>query len=67
MGGNNLILILIQYFTMLALILVVLIREDTHKIKFFLVVGPLRFYTPYMNGLVVHATFFFFFFFLRKA
>jgi len=26
-----------------------------------LVVGPLRFYPPYTNGLVVHATFFFFF------
>ena len=36
------------------------IKEDTHKKKFFfLVVGPLRFYPPYTNGLVVHATFFF--------
>ena len=33
-------------------------REDTHKKVFFLVVGPLRFYPPYTNGLVVHATFF---------
>ena len=33
-----------------------LIREDTHKKVIFLVVGPLRFYPPYMNGLVVHAT-----------
>ena len=38
------------------------LREDTHKKVFFLVVGPLRFYPPYTNGLVVHATFFFFFF-----
>ena len=31
----------------------------THiKIEFFLVVGPLRFYPPYTNGLVVHVTFF---------
>ena len=35
------------------------IREDTHKKKVFLVVGPLRFYPPYTNGLVVHATIFF--------
>ena len=34
-------------------------REDTH---FFLVVGPLRFYPPYTNGIVVHATFFLYFF-----
>ena len=34
----------------------------THiKKVFFLVVGPLRFYPPYTNGLVVHATFFPFF------
>ena len=31
------------------------LREDTHKKVFFLVVGPLRFYPPYTNGLVVHA------------
>ena len=38
------------------------IREDTHKKKFFFsVVGPLRFNPPYTNGLVVHATFFSFF------
>ena len=36
-------------------------REDTHKKVFFLVVGPLRFYSPYTNGLVVHATSFFLF------
>ena len=30
--------------------------EDTHKKVFFLVVGPLRGYPPYTNGLVVHAT-----------
>ena len=31
------------------------LREDTHKKKvFFLVIGPLRFYPPYSNGLVVH-------------
>ena len=35
------------------------VREDTHKKSVFLVVGPLRFYPPYTNGLVVHATFFF--------
>ena len=34
-------------------------REDTHK-NVFLVVGPLRFHPPYINGLVVHATFFFY-------
>ena len=34
------------------------VREDTHKKGVFLVVGPLRFYPPYTNGLVVHATFF---------
>ena len=32
------------------------IREDTHKKVSFLVVGPIRFYPPYTNGLVVHAT-----------
>ena len=39
------------------------LREDTHKKSVFLLVlvGPLRFYTPYTNGLVVHATFFSFF------
>ena len=36
-----------------------LLREDTHKKKCFLVVGPLEFYPPNTNGLVVHATFFF--------
>ena len=36
-----------------------MIREDTHKRKrFFLVVGPLRFYPPYTKFLVVHAIFF---------
>ena len=30
-------------------------REDTHKINVFLVVGPLRFYPPFTNGLLVHA------------
>ena len=35
-----------------------LLREDTHKKVFFLVVGPPRFYPPYTNGLVVHAPFF---------
>ena len=39
----------------------VCIREDTHKKNVFLVVGPLKFYPPYTNGLVVHATFFLFF------
>ena len=39
------------------------LREDTHKKVFFLVVGPIRFYPPYTNGLVVHATYFFFFIF----
>ena len=35
------------------------LREDTHIKKwFFLVVGPLSFYLPYTNGLVVHATIF---------
>ena len=34
------------------------LREDTHKKVVFLVVRPLRFYPPYTNGLVVHATFF---------
>ena len=34
------------------------VREDTHKKVFFLVVGPLRFYPPYTNGLLVYATFF---------
>ena len=34
------------------------LREDTHKKSVFLVVGPLRFYPPYTNGLVVHAIFF---------
>ena len=29
-------------------------REYTHSKKFFLVVGPVRFYPPYTNGLVVH-------------
>ena len=38
----------------------VLLKEDTHKKSVILVVGPLRFYPPYTNGLVVHATFFFF-------
>ena len=38
------------------------VREDTQKKVFFLVAGPLRFYPPYTNGLVVHATFFFFLF-----
>ena len=34
---------------------------NTHIKKVcFLVVGPLRFFPPYTNGLVVHATFFFF-------
>ena len=33
------------------------IREDIKKV--FLVVGPLRFYPPYTNGLVVHAKWFF--------
>ena len=34
------------------------LREDTHKKRlFFSVVGPIRFYPPYTNGLVVHATF----------
>ena len=33
------------------------LREDTHKKGFFLVVGPLRVYPPYTNGLVVHVTF----------
>ena len=37
------------------------VREDTHKKSVFLVVGPIRFYPPYTNGLVVHATFFSFF------
>ena len=38
------------------------LREDTHKKKIvFSVVGPLRFYPPYINGLVVHATLFYFF------
>ena len=37
----------------------VLLREDTHKKSVILVVGPLGFYPPYSNGLVVHATFFF--------
>ena len=32
-----------------------ILREDTHKKSVFLVVGPLRFYPPYTNGLVVHA------------
>ena len=36
----------------------------THIKKCFLVVGPLRIYPLFTNGLVVHATFFFFFFFL---
>ena len=31
------------------------------KKVFFLVVGPLMFYPQYINGLVVHATFFYFF------
>ena len=36
------------------------LKEDTHKkIMVFLVVGPLRFYPLYTNGLVVLATFFF--------
>ena len=39
---------------------IVALREDTHKKNvFFLVVGPLRFYPPYTNDLVVHVTFFF--------
>ena len=33
------------------------LREDAHKKVFFLVVGPIRFYPPYTNGLVVHVTF----------
>ena len=37
------------------------LREDTHKKRVFLVVGPLRFYPPYTNGLVVHAIFLSFF------
>ena len=40
-----------------------IIREDTNKI-IFLVVGPLRFFPPYTNDLVVHASFFSFFFLL---
>ena len=32
------------------------IREDTHKEVVFLVVGPLRFYPPFTNGFMVHAT-----------
>ena len=32
--------------------------KDTHKKMVFLVVGPLRFYPPYTNGLVVHTLFF---------
>ena len=43
------------------------VREDPHKKVFFLVVGPLRFYLPYTNGLVVHVTFLFFFFSLIIA
>ena len=39
------------------------VREDTHiKKVFFLVVGPVRFYPHYTNGLVVHAIFDFFYF-----
>ena len=33
------------------------LREDTHKKSFFLLVGPLRIYPPFTNDLVVHATF----------
>ena len=33
-----------------------LLREDTHKKSVFFFVGPLTFYPPYPNGLVVHAT-----------
>ena len=38
------------------------LREDTHKKVAFLVVGPLRVYPLYTNGLVVNATFFLVFF-----
>ena len=35
-----------------------MLNLETHiKKNFFLVVGPLRLYPPYTNGLVVHATF----------
>ena len=34
------------------------LREDTHKKNDFSVVGPLRCYPSYTNGLVVHAPFF---------
>ena len=37
------------------------LRENTNK-SVFLVVGPLRFYRPYTNGIVVHVTFFLVFF-----
>jgi len=33
-------------------------KKKKRKKKKFLVVGPLRFYPPYTNGLVVHTTFF---------
>ena len=43
--------------------LMYILLGKTHiKRVFFLVVGPLRFYPPYTNGLVVHATFLIFFF-----
>ena len=33
------------------------LRKDTNKKVFFLVVGPLRFYPPYTNGLVVRGVY----------
>ena len=41
----------------LSLYHLVCIREDTHKKNIFFLVGPLIFYPPYTNGLVVYATF----------
>ena len=59
----------IQYFDQIAArIMSIWHYKGRHtKKKFFLVVGPLRFYPPYTNGLVVHATFFSFFFSLIIA
>ena len=57
-GWGKVLRILIKYNHN---IMIKRIREDTHKKVFFLVVGPLRFYLPYTNGLMVLPPFFLFF------
>ena len=63
-GWGKVLRILIKYNHN---IMIKRIREDTHKKGVFLVVGPLRFYLPYTNGLMVLPPFFSFFFSLIIA